>query len=287
MKKKNGTTVLLVLILIIGLSLLLYPTVSNYWNSFHQSSTIRSLDAYTENLSNEEYEKIMEQANEYNKALEESGMRWKLSEEDREKYWSTLNFDGNGAMGYIEIQKINVSLPIYHGTDEKVLQIGIGHIDASSLPVGGKGTHCVLSGHRGLPSAKLFSNLDQLDEGDIFTLTVLDQVLTYEIDQIRVVEPNDIDSLEIDPEEDLCTLVTCTPYGVNTHRMLVRGHRVANAPGAIHVQGDALVIDEEMVAMIIVITIIIVMALGAAVQSFRRKPEEPVEAETEEQERIL
>ncbi|MDO4519844.1 MAG: class C sortase [Eubacteriales bacterium] len=271
MKKNTGVTVLLVLILIIGLSLLLYPTVSNYWNSLHQSSTIRSLDEYSETISNEEYEKILEEARAYNKELKERGMYWRMTPEMTAAYRSLLNFDNNGAMGYIEIPKINVSLVIYHGTDDNVLQIGIGHIEASSLPVGGTGTHCILSGHRGLPSAKLFSNLDQLVEGDTFILNVLDQVLTYEVDQIRVVEPSDIDSLTIDPNQDLCTLVTCTPYGVNTQRMLVRGHRIDNAPETVRVQGDALIIEDKLVALIIGLTIIVFLAFLSALLSFRKK----------------
>lgn len=272
MKIKSGTNALLVLILVIGLSLLMYPTVSNYWNSMHQSSAIRTLNQYTENLSDEENEEIIRQVNEYNTELAQNGMYWTMPDDVRQKYLSLLNFDSNGAMGYIEIPKIGTSLAIYHGTDDNVLQLGVGHIEASYLPLGGEGTHCILSGHRGLPSAKIFSNLDQLNEGDIFTLNVLDQILTYEIDRIIVVEPHDVDSLVIEPGKDLCTLITCTPYGVNTHRMLVRGHRIETAPGTVRVQGDAIIIDDELVALIIGIAIIAVLGLGSAVLSAVKKP---------------
>ncbi|MDO4623344.1 MAG: class C sortase [Eubacteriales bacterium] len=271
MKKNRLSTVLLVLILLIGLSLLLYPTVSDYWNSMHQSAAIKSLNEYNDNLPNEEYERILEEAHAYNREIEQNGMCWKMTPEMTQRYWSLLNFDSNGAMGYIEIPKIGVSLAMYHGTDNNILQIGVGHIEASSLPVGGEGTHCILSGHRGLTSAKLFSNLDQMVEGDTFTLNVLDQILTYEVDQIRVVEPNDIDTLVIEPGKDYCTLVTCTPYGVNTHRMLVRGHRIDNAPNAVRVQGDALIIEDKLVAVIIGIAILVIMALGAAILPTRKR----------------
>lgn len=230
MKKKisNLITVFLVLILLAGLSLLLYPTFSDWWNSYHQTKAIASYAADVANLSNEDYEKIWKAATEYNASLSERNSDYTLTEEQKKQYEQLLNVSGDGIMGYIEIPSINCSLPIYHGTQESVLQIAVGHIEWSSLPVGGASSHCVVSGHRGLPSAKLFTNLDELSKGDTFMLRVLDEVLTYEVDQILIVEPQETGALQIEEGKDYCTLVTCTPYGINTHRLLVRGHRIDN-----------------------------------------------------------
>ena len=247
--RKNFSTVLLLVALMIGISLLLYPTISDYWNSFHQSRAIAGYAEAVAQMDEVDYEKIWNDAVEYNKELQTRSNHWFLTEEQQEEYESMLNVSGNGIMGYVEIPSIKVSLPIYHGVDEGILQVAIGHIEGSSLPVGGKGSHCVISGHRGLPSAKLFTDLDQLAEGDIFMLRVLDETLTYEVDQILIVEPDDMSSLEIDEEKDYCTLVTCTPYGINSHRLLVRGHRVANLEDSdeIRVTADAQQIDPVLV----------------------------------------
>ena len=261
MKRKNGSTIVLIVILFIGLSLLLYPTVSDTWNSMHQSRTIMSYTQSVSRMDNENYRKIIEDAQAYNRDLAEIGVQWRPSLELLERYRSLLSFDGNGSMGYIDIPKIKITLPIFHGTDDKILQIGIGHIEGSSLPVGGEGSHCILSGHRGLPSAKLFSNLDQLVVGDTFTLNVLDEVLTYEVDQIRVVEPEDLSELNMEEGKDFCTLVTCTPYGINTHRLLLRAHRIENARGAVRVTADALQIDEKFVALAIAGPLLLMLAL--------------------------
>ena len=252
-KKPNITTVLLVVLLLAGLSLLLYPSVSDYWNSFHQTRAIASYAEEVANLDDAQYEEIWEAAKAYNSALLSRENGFVLTSKQREEYEKQLDVTGLGIMGYIEIPAINVSLPIYHGTEESVLQVAVGHLEWSSLPVGGEGTHCVLSGHRGLPSAKLFTNLDRLQEGDTFMLRVLDEVLTYEVDQILIVEPQELDSLAIDPGEDYCTLVTCTPYGINTHRLLVRGHRVENAAqsGSIRVTSDAIQIEPLLVAPVV------------------------------------
>lgn len=217
-----------ILVFIVGLSLLLYPSVSNYWNSLHQSRTIASYVSAVEDLSDDMYDQILASAYEYNSRLYAGRIGLNLPESWQEDYQSQLNVAGDGVMGYIIIDKINCRLPIYHGTDDSVLNVAIGHIDGSSLPVGGESTHCVLSGHRGLPSAELFSRLDKLVEGDTFVIQTLDEILTYEVDKISIVLPNEMDELQTVEGEDLCTLVTCTPYGVNTHRLLVRGHRVAN-----------------------------------------------------------
>ena len=188
-------------------------------------------------------------------------MDWNFSDEDKAAYEKELNFNNDGSMGYIDIPKINVKLTIFHGTDESVLQTSIGHLEGTSLPVGGKGTHSVLSGHRGLPSAKLFSDLDQLREGDTFTIHVLNETLTYEVDQIRVVEPTDLSNLTIDPDQDYVTLVTCTPYGINTHRLLVRGHRIANSDGGANVISDAVQIKPIYIAPFLATPICVVLLM--------------------------
>ena len=232
MKKNRGnsmTTLFLVLMLFAGLSLLLYPTVSNYWNSLHQSRAIAAYVEQVTQIDNETFDQLREQARAYNRTLVGKAYRYDMTRQEREEYESLLNVSENGIIGYIEIPDIHCELPIYHGTDADALQIGVGHIEGSSLPVGGESTHCAISGHRGLPSAKLFSDLDKLTVGDRFSLRVLDDTLTYEVDQIHTVLPGEMDELEIVEGEDYCTLVTCTPYGVNTHRLLVRGHRVENS----------------------------------------------------------
>ena len=229
-KKGNYITILLVLILLVGLSLLLYPSVSDYWNSLHQTKAIATYAEEVANLNQDQYGEIWAAAESYNASLADRDNAYLLSDAQKEEYERLLNVSGLGIMGYIEIPSIDCSLPIYHGTEESVLQIAVGHLEWSSLPVGGVSTHCVLSGHRGLPSAKLFTNLDKLQTGDIFMLRVLDNVLTYEVDQILIVEHQETGALRIEEGKDYCTLVTCTPYGINSHRLLVRGHRIENAP---------------------------------------------------------
>ncbi len=223
--KKHLSTIILVLILLTGLSLVLYPTISEYWNMYHQSRIISDYTDDVEEIDEEEYARMWQEAQAYNSELARDGNCWKMTEEQKQKYYSVLNVGGTGVMGYIEIPKIHCSLPVYHGADESILQVAVGHIEGSSLPVGGSSTHCVLSGHRGLPSAKLFTDLDQMEKGDIFLLKILNETLAYEVDQIKTVLPEEMDNLKIEEGEDLCTLVTCTPYGVNSHRLLVRGHR--------------------------------------------------------------
>ena len=238
----RGSSRILLLMMVIGIALLIYPSLSDYWNSFHQSRAIRTYAERVARVDSGEYEKMIRDARRYNLALAANGIQWEMGEEQLEEYHSLLNFDGTGVMGYIDVPKIRVKLPIYHGTEEGVLQTSIGHLAETSLPVGGEGSHCTLSGHRGLPSAKLFSDLDRLVEGDTFTLSILNESYTYEVDRIRVVEPKDLSELQIEPGQDLCTLVTCTPYGVNTHRLLVRGHRIENIHGNAEVIDDALLL---------------------------------------------
>lgn len=270
--KKHLTTIILYLFLLIGLCLLLYPTVADWWNSFHQTRAIASYVETIEDMSGEEMEALLEKAHEYNRLLSLKGINFQLSEEEMSKYESLLDISGTGIMGYVQIPKINVSLPVYHGTDEAVLQIAVGHIAGTSLPVGGENTHSVLSGHRGLPSAKLFTDLDQIEEGDIFTVNVLNQVITYEVDQIRIVLPEDVSELQIVPGEDHCTLVTCTPYGINTHRILVRGRRIENLKGAIVVNADAVRVSPLLVIPAVGIPIIFVLLIILLIYYSRKKP---------------
>ena len=272
-KKGNFLNILLVLVFLVGLSLLLYPSVSDYWNSFHQTRAIATYSEEVTNLENEQYDELWAAAQQYNRSLTERGNAYVLSEEQKEAYEELLDVSGLGVMGYIEIPEIDVSLPVYHGTEESVLQIAVGHLDWSSLPVGGESTHCVLSGHRGLPSAKLFTNLDKLTEGDIFLLRVLDEVLTYEVDQTLIVEPQDTASLQIEEGKDYCTLVTCTPYSVNTHRLLVRGHRIENQANAtsIRVTADAMQIEPVIVAPIVAAPLLLCLMLWVLLRDPKKK----------------
>ena len=261
--KKRKSTILLLLVFLIGLSLLLYPTVSDWWNSFHQTRAIAGYVEAVVNLDDSTYEQYWTQAQAYNQNLRGNRYRYQPTEEETAQYKSLLNVTGNGIMGYIEIPAIGISLPIYHGTEDTVLQIAVGHIEGTSFPVGGPGTHCVISGHRGLPSAKLFTDLDKLVVGDTFLLCVLDEVLTYEVDQIRIVEPDDVSLLEIEDGQDLCTLVTCTPYGINSHRLLVRGHRIENQGNAstIRVTADAIQIEPILVAPAVAVPLLLFLLI--------------------------
>jgi sortase A len=259
--KTDLYTKILIVVLLIGLSLLLYPSVSNYWNSFHQSRAISDYVEKVAEMSNEEYNRVLSEAKAYNDRLSKKGNMNELTPEEMEEYESMLNISSDGTMGYIEIPSINCTLPIYHGTDDSALDSGVGHIAGSSLPVGGKSTHCVLSSHRGLPSARLFTDLDKLVEGDLFILTTLDETLTYEVDQILIVKPDDISALKIVEGEDYCTLVTCTPYGINTHRLLVRGHRTANLEDDVRVTADATQIEPVYVAPFVGVPIVILVWL--------------------------
>lgn len=227
-KRISHSTIILTVIFLVGLGVMLYPTVSDYWNSFHQTRAIANYDAVVAELDETDYEALFQAAEEYNEKLRGLGAPFSEHEQLSELYYSVLDVAGNGIIGYINIPKINVNLPIYHGTSDSVLNVAAGHLEGSSLPIGGEARHSVLSAHRGLPSAKLFTDLDELEVADIFTITVLNQVLTYEVDQILIVEPTQMEALNVTAGQDYCTLLTCTPYGINSHRMLVRGHRVEN-----------------------------------------------------------
>ncbi len=259
--KNKLINIFLILALVAGLSLLLYPTVSDYWNSLHASQAVASYDQAVKSMDEGKYDELLQRAGQYNRDLFLRGSLFALTDEEREDYNSQLDIDGSGVMGYIEIPTIKVSLPIYHGTSDDVLQVAVGHLEWSSLPVGGESTHCVLSGHRGLPSAKLFTNLDQLAEGDLFVIRTLDEVLTYEVDRILIVLPSELQALAAEEGKDLCTLVTCTPYGVNSHRMLVRGHRVDNQSEAVRLTADAIRVDPLLVAPIAAIPLLLALLL--------------------------
>ena len=264
-------TLILVAAMLVGIGLLSYPTLSDYWNSFHQSRAVMSYAEHVSDMNAEEYERLLSEARVYNERFAQDGLDWHMTEEDRAEYESILNVDGNGIMGYIKIPKIDVMLPVYHGTAENVLQTSIGHLESSSLPVGGESTHCLLSGHRGLPSARLFTDLDQLREGDTFTITVLNDTLTYEVDHTWIIEPEDLTHLQIEKGEDLCTLITCTPYGINTHRLLVRGHRVPNAQGTANVVADGIQIEPVYIAPILAIPAIIILLIVLLLSTRRAK----------------
>jgi LPXTG-site transpeptidase (sortase) family protein len=276
--KKHRTTIILVLILFAGLALLLYPTFSDWWNSMHQSRAVASYVEAMANMEEDTYQQLWDEANAYNQELVKKGISaYNMTDEELERYKSVLDVTGTGIMGYIEIGRVNVLLPIYHSTDDSVIQVAVGHVEWSSLPVGGESTHAVLSGHRGLPSARLFTDIDQLVIGDTFLIQVLDETLTYEIDQIRIVLPSEIKDLRIEEGKDYCTLVTCTPYGVNTHRLLVRGHRIDTVTEhTVRVSADAIQIDTTLVALFIAVPMVVLLALIVLLMP-KKKARKPVE----------
>ena len=284
-KKHRVSNWVLVIILLIGVAIAGYPAFSEYWNSLHQSRAIMGYAERVAELDNEQYESIWDAALAFNQRLPEKHNRWFFDDEGLDDYESQLNVDATGNMGYISIPKIGVNLPIYHGVDETVLQHSIGHIMGTSLPAGSLHnneedfsevafpSHCVLSGHRGLPSAKLFSDLDVLEGGDLFYLVILDQTLTYRVDRITVIAPDDLSEMEIIPGRDLCTLMTCTPYGINTHRLLVRGTRIENEKEKLNVRvtADALKIEPMYVAPFIAVPVLILMVIWVLIITGNRK----------------
>ena len=272
--QKNLVNFIICLIGLAGVGLLAYPTVADWWNSFHQSRAVASYAKAVAELDTETYDRLIEEAEKYNKELAQTGIQWTMSKAQMKEYEKLLNINDTGILGYIDIPKINIQLPIYHGTDEAVLQIAIGHLAGTSLPIGGSSTPCVVSGHRGLPSAKLFTDIDKMKEGDIFTMTVLDRTVTYEVDQIRIVEPSDLSNLRIEEGKDYCTLVTCTPYGINTHRLLVRGHRIANLNGDANVVADALQIQPVYVAPFVAFPILFILIVWMFISTHQKKVDE-------------
>ncbi|MEE1018523.1 MAG: class C sortase [Acutalibacteraceae bacterium] len=270
--KKHLFTVIIVCVFLLGLSLLLYPTVSDWWNTFHQSRAVASYIEKVSTMEDDEYNNILNQAREYNSTVADKGIKFRLSDDELKKYESVLNITDSGIMGYVEIPKINCKLPIYHGIDDSVLQVAIGHIAGTSLPVGGESSHCVISGHRGLPSARLFTDIDKLNQGDTFAIHVLDETLYYEVDQIRIVKPEQTENIRITKGEDYCTLVTCTPYGVNSHRLLVRGHRLQNQKdSSVRVTADAIQYEPIIIVPFIALPILIVLIIIFIIRDRRRK----------------
>ena len=278
--KKHLSTVLIIFIFFIGLSVLLYPTLSNLINQKNSSRLIQSYDEAVKTMSSVQIEKDLREAREYNKKLSESISL--PAEGGLEGYGSLLNIDGNGVMGYIAFKNINIKLPIYHGTDESILQSGVGHMSQTSLPVGGESTHAVITGHRGLPSAKLFTDLDKVVEGDVFYIYILGEILAYRVDQISVVEPDDTQSLLIVKGKDYVTCVTCTPYGINTHRLLIRGMRVpyeSTIAQKGNVSSEADMLDPVLVAPVIAAPVLAALLVILIIKSNRsKKRREAIEA---------
>lgn len=259
--RQHLVSILFVTIIAVGVGLMAYPSLANYWNSFHQSRAIMDYQDRVTHMDENDYKKIINRAKEYNKQFKTSGMKWHMTDQERLDYNSQLAIDKTGNMGYISIPKINIKLPLYHGTSEKVLQTSIGHLEGSSLPIGGDSTHSILSGHRGLPSSRLFSDLNKLKAGDHWTVSILNETYTYQVDQIRTVKPDDLRDLQIVKGKDYQTLVTCTPYGVNTHRLLVRGHRVPNDNGNALVVAEAIQIEPIYIAPFIAIFLTLILLL--------------------------
>lgn len=298
-QKKKGSsfsTIILVAIFFVGLCVLLYPTVSDFWNEKRQSQAIINYDDIIVNLTPEDYTAHFEKADDYNKKLALISEPFLGHKTIADLYYDTLDVNDDGMMGYITIEKIKVQLPIYHGTTDKVLNSAVGHVEGSSLPVGGVGTHTVLSAHRGLPSAKLFTNLDKLTNGDIFTIRILDRTITYQVDQVLIVLPQKVNDLYAVPGEDYCTLVTCTPYGVNTHRMLVRGTRIENIEEEKKInviteayQIDPLIVTPAVAAPMLGILLIFLLAKSSGnnkknkkKNKNNKKPEKTLNPETKE-----
>ena len=247
--KKNIVNAILIIVLLAGVGLIMYPTVSDWYNSYHQSIVMMEYAEAIAAIDPEVIRQEWERAERYNtEIVRRYGNNWSPSENWIAAYKEELNLDESGIMGYIQIPKFDLKIPVYHTTDEKILQKGIGHMSGTSLPIGGEGTHAVLSGHRGLPTARLFTDLDKLVAGDKFQLNILDRTLSYEVDQIRIVEPDDFSDLIIEDDKDLVTLFTCTPYGINTHRLLVRGHRIKTANGSVNVPSDAMQYEPVLIA---------------------------------------
>ena len=279
--KNNRIGILLVLMLFVGVCGLLYPSVSQYWNTKTQSRAVTNYQEILASIKTEDYTAYFDAANKYNQDLSELSFPL-LDYGALQNYEQTLNIAGNGVMGFITINKIGVELPVYHGIAAEILNIACGHLEGTSLPVGGESTHCVLSAHRGLPHAKLFTELDKMELGDTFTITVLDRTVTYQVDQIKVVRPDEINDIQIVPGEDLCTLLTCTPYGINSHRLLVRGTRIENAAPVLHVTSNAYRIDSLVATPIVAAPILLILLIVLMVK-YRDKGSKPLISKEEEE----
>ena len=278
--KRDKVGIFLVLMLFIGVCVLLYPALSQYWNSKTQTHAVDNYQDILDSLQKEDYTKYFEEADHYNAALRNLDVPL-MEYGQLTEYNQILNVSGTGVMGYITIEKLGVELPLYHGTSDSVLNIACGHMEGTSLPVGGESTHSVLSAHRGLPHAKLFTDLDKMELGDVFTITILDRTLTYQVDQIKAVNPNEIDEVHIIEGEDHCTLLTCTPYGINSHRLLVRGTRIENAAPILYVTSNAFKID-SLVATPIVAAPMLLILLVVLMVKYRDKESKPLFSKEEE-----
>ena len=279
--KKNKIGIILVLMLFVGVCVLLYPSVSQYWNSKTQTKAVENYRDILDSLKPQDYEAYFAAADDYNKKLAE--LKFPLNDYSQVKgYNQTLNVSGNGIMGYVSIAKLGVEIPLYHGISEQVLNVACGHIEGTSLPIGGESTHSVLSAHRGLPHAKLFTELDKLQIGDTFTITVLNRTVTYQVSKIKVVRPNEVEDIKIVKGEDLCTLLTCTPYGINSHRLLVTGTRVENAAPALHVTSSAFKIDSLVATPVVAAPILFVLLIILMVK-YREKGTKPLISKEEEE----
>jgi len=282
--KKNVTKtgIILLAILLVGICVLLYPTFSRYWNSRTQSRAVENYREILDSLTEDQYAELFDRAAAYNAELQTLATPlWHYNQV--KGYNDILNVSGTGIMGYITIEKLGVELPIYHGTSADILNDACGHLEGSSLPVGGPGTHSVLSAHRGLPHAKLFTDLDRMEQGDTFTITILDRTVTYMVDQVKVVRPDQTEDLEIVPNEEYCTLLTCTPYGINSHRLLVRGTRIENAKPILYVTSDAYMIDSLVATPVVAAPILLVLLIYLMVK-YRDKGSKQIISEKENEE---
>lgn len=270
--QSRKSTIILLVSFFIGLSVLLYPSISSYWNAKTQSEAIVDYEAMLAAYKPEDYTEIFEEADKYNQALAKLSLPLRNYTTLEEMYWKTLDVSGTGMMGYLTISKISQELPVYHGTSDGVLSTAVGHFQGTSLPVGGKSTHSVVSAHRGLPTAVLFTHLDRMEVGDTFHFTILDRTITYEVDQIRIVEPDDVSLIQIENGKDYCTLLTCTPYGINTQRLLVRGHQVdASQKHSIYVANEAYRVEPLIVMPIVALPIIFVLLLYVMVVPVKKE----------------
>lgn len=279
--KRDKVGILLVLMLFIGVCVLLYPSLSQYWNSKTQTRAVENYQDILDSLKEEDYSALFSQAEDYNAALFQlEDPLYDFSQ--LEGYGEILDVSGTGIMGYISIPKIGIELPVYHGTSPEVLNIACGHLQGTSFPVGGENTHSLLSAHRGLPHARLFTDLDKMEIGDVFTFTVLDRVVTYQVDQIKVIRPDEIDDVRIIEGEDHCTLLTCTPYGINSHRLLVRGTRIENAAPVLHVTSNAYRIDSLVATPVVAAPILLVLLIILMIK-YRDKGSKPLISKEEEE----
>lgn len=279
--KNNKIEIILVLMLFVGICGLLYPAVSQYWNTKTQTRAVEDYRQVLESLEPEDYEAYFVEAERYNSELSALSAPL-INYSEVQGYNSILNISGNGIMGYVSIPKLGVELPLYHGISAEVLNVACGHLEGTSLPIGGESTHCVLSAHRGLPHAKLFTELDKMELGDTFTITVLDRTVTYQVDQIKIVKPDVANDIQISPGEDLCTLLTCTPYGVNSHRLLVRGTRIENAAPILHVTSGAYRIDSLVATPVVAAPILLILLIVLMVK-YRDKGSKPLISKEEEE----